>query len=65
MLQPKKIRKDTSSMYNFQNIYTGPSNTDPGVLQAQADKKKRDAVALAYKKKTKKLKLGGLVKKKK
>jgi hypothetical protein len=52
-------------MYNFQNIYTGPSNTDPGVLQAQADKKKRDAVALAYKKKTKKLKLGGLVKKKK
>jgi hypothetical protein len=65
MLKPKKKIKDTSSMYNFQNIHTGSSSTDPGVLKAQADKKKRDAAALAYKKKTTKLKLGGLVKKKK
>jgi hypothetical protein len=46
----KKKRKDTSSMYNLQNVYTGPDNTDPGVLQAQKDKKKRDAVIKKYKK---------------
>jgi hypothetical protein len=50
MDKPKKL-KDTSSMYNFQNIYTGPSSTDPGVLKAQANKKKADANLLAYKKK--------------
>lgn len=45
----KKKRKDTSSMYGYQNIYTGPDNTDPGVLKAQEQKKKRDAVIKKYK----------------
>jgi len=38
-------------MYDYQNIYTGPNNTNPGVLKAKADKKKADANLLAYKKK--------------
>ena len=43
--------KQVSGMYDFQNIYTGPDSTSPGVLKAKADKKKADANLLAYKKK--------------
>jgi hypothetical protein len=39
-------------MYDFKNVHTGPDNTNPGVLKAQADKKKRDAAVLKYKKTT-------------
>lgn len=48
--EPKK-GKQSSSMYDFQNIHTGPNSTHPGVLKAQEDKKKADANLAAYKKK--------------
>lgn len=48
--EPKKGKK-SSGMYDFQNIHTGPNSTHPGVLKAQADKKKADANLAAYKKK--------------
>lgn len=41
-------------MFDYQNIHTGDSKTHPGVLKAQSDKKKRDAILLQYKKKQQK-----------
>jgi hypothetical protein len=43
--------KQVKGMYDFQNIYTGPASTSPGVLKAKADKQKADANLAAYKKK--------------
>jgi len=45
--------KQVKGMYDFKNVHTGPDSTNPGVIKAQADKKKRDAVVSAYKKTTK------------
>jgi hypothetical protein len=48
--QPPK--KKTSGMYDYGNIHTGTNATNPGVLKAQADKKKADANLAANKKKS-------------
>jgi hypothetical protein len=48
--QPPK--KKTSGMYDYGNIHTGTNATNPGVLKAQADKKKSDENLAAHKKKS-------------
>lgn len=45
-------KKKVSGMYDFKNVHTGSSSTNPGVLKAQADKKKAEANISAYKKKS-------------
>ena len=67
MQQPNKKKKITAKvvgtgnlngdfkpkkMFDYENIHTGDDKTNPGVLKAQADKKKRDAILLEKKKKT-------------
>jgi hypothetical protein len=44
--------KTVSGMYDFQNIYTGPDSTSPGVLKAKADKAKANANLATFKKKS-------------
>lgn len=44
MGEPKK----TNTGGKFGDIYTGPANTNPGVIKAQADKAKADAAIAAY-----------------
>jgi predicted ribosome-associated RNA-binding protein Tma20 len=47
--QPKP---KVSSMYEFQNIYSGDPKKSPGVVKAKSNKAKSDSVAVAYKKKS-------------
>jgi len=49
---PKKNSGNmVSKMYDYKNVHTGTNATNPGVIKAQADKKKADANLAAYKKK--------------
>lgn len=43
--------KQVSGMFNYQNIYTGPDSTNPGVLKTKSNKDKADANLAVYKKK--------------
>lgn len=45
-------KKQSGKAYNLGSIHTGSKATDPGVLKAQADKKKADANMASYKKKS-------------
>jgi hypothetical protein len=45
-------KKKTSGMYDYGNMQNATNATNPGVLKAQADKKKADANVAAYKKKS-------------
>ena len=47
----KQPKPSSSKPGSLGSIYTGPKSQDPGVLKAQADKAKADAIAIAYKKK--------------
>jgi len=49
--KPKSVNM-VSKMYDFKNIYTGSSKTNPGVLKAKADKAKSDSAVSSYKKKS-------------
>lgn len=49
---PKKNSGNmVSRMYDYKNVHTGTNDTNPGVLKAQAKKRKADANLAAYKKK--------------
>ena len=52
MKQPKPLKNKVSGMYDYQNIYTGDSKKNPGVLKAKADKAKTTSAISAYKKKS-------------
>jgi FAD synthase len=46
--EPAK-KKTVIKVGKFDNIHTGSAKTNPGVLKAQADKKKADANLASYK----------------
>ena len=58
----KTVKKTVNKVGMFDNIYTGPAKTDPGVLKAQADKKKADANLAAYKVKSDSIKAAAIKK---
>lgn len=41
-------KKQANTGGKFGDIYSGPANTNPAVLKAQADKAKADAAVAAY-----------------
>jgi hypothetical protein len=56
-VKEKKVAVALKSMGGkFSDIYTGPAETNPGVLKAKADKAKADSNISAYKKKADKIK---------
>jgi hypothetical protein len=61
--QPPKKKTKTGGSYG--DIHTGSASTHPGVLKAQADKKKADESATAYAKKAAAQKAAAIAKAKK
>ena len=51
-LPKAQIGKQVSGMYDFQNIYTGPNNANPGILKAKVNKTKATANIAQIKKKS-------------
>jgi len=43
--------RQVSKMIDYNNLYSGPDSTNPGVLKAKADKAKMDALLLSIKNK--------------
>ena len=50
--EPNQKPKKTSGMYDYKNIHTGSNATNPGIIKAQEDKKKRDDNAAEFKKRS-------------
>jgi len=50
--QPKPVKNTGSSMFDYQNIYSGDPKKHPGIAKAKADKVKAAAAIAVYKKKS-------------